>query len=95
MTAREDCLDLWNSYHEPTQDAWREPRQLATDDVTERFIAGTFDASDDLFCVYGKTQTEYADRQVEIEGQPIMVEGVPDAGQSDPYRPVLPVVEIG
>ena len=77
--------DVWISYYEPTQDAWSQPRQLTFDDAAERFLSGVFDANDDLFCIYDKTQTVYEDREEEINGQIVIVEDVPDAGQSDLY----------
>jgi hypothetical protein len=77
--------DVWVSYYEPAQDAWSQPRQLTFDDAAERYLCGTFDAAGDLLCLYDKTQTVYADQQVEVGGQIVTVEDVPQAGQSDLY----------
>ena len=83
--ASETYQDLWVSYYEPTQQAWSKSRQLTFDDAAERFVSGAFDTADKLFAVYDKTQTQYADQQVEINGQTVDVQGVPGAGQSDLY----------
>ncbi|MBU0640928.1 MAG: carboxypeptidase regulatory-like domain-containing protein [Planctomycetes bacterium] len=77
--------DIWVSYFELTQEAWSQPRQLTFDDYAERFMASVFDASDDLFCVYDKTETLYADREEWVGGQLVTVEDVPEPGQSDLY----------
>jgi len=78
--------DVWVSYYEPTpMDAWSQPRRLTFDDSAERFFAGAFDANDDLFGIYDKTQTVYEDRQEWVNGQWVVVEEVPSAGQSDLY----------
>lgn len=77
--------DMWISYYESAQSAWSRARQLTHDDAAERFISGMFDSNDNLFCVYDKTQTVYQDRQEMVNGQPVIVKGVPSAGQSDLY----------
>lgn len=77
--------DMWVSYYEPALSSWSKPRQLTHDDAAERFISGTFDSNDNLFCVYDKTQTMYQDRVEDVNGQPVIVKGVPSAGQSDLY----------
>ncbi|HNQ23530.1 MAG TPA: CARDB domain-containing protein [Phycisphaerae bacterium] len=78
-------LDLWVAYYDPTLDVWSAPRQLTADDSAERFVSGAFDAAGNLLCVYDKTQTVYVDREEWVNGQLVVVEDVPQAGQSDLY----------
>jgi hypothetical protein len=77
--------DIWVSYYEPLMGTWSKARQLTSDDAAERFISGTFDVNDNLFCVYDKTWTEYEDKIVDVNGQQVIVKGVPKAGRSDLY----------
>jgi len=75
--------DLWVAYYSQTLDIWSQPRQLTRDDAAERFVSGQFAPNGSLFCLYDKNWTEYEDQEVIIDGNPVIVEGVPKAGRSD------------
>jgi len=75
-------VDIMASFYDAILDRWSLPRQLTFDEDAESAISVGFDG-DKLIVAYLKTKTERNAVDVEIEGQMVHLENVPEPGRTD------------
>jgi hypothetical protein len=75
--------DLWTVYYDAAESVWSKPRQLTFEDSSECSAKGAFLADGKLLAIYGKTLTNFVDKTVTVNGQEVVVPGVPEAGRTD------------
>jgi hypothetical protein len=77
-------VDIVASFYDADLDCWSLPRQLTQDEHGETSLSLTCEA-DELVIAYLKTQTERTDMDVEIDGQMVHLENIPQPGRTDLY----------
>ncbi len=77
-------VDIVASFYDGDLDSWSLPRQLTHDEAGETSLSLTCDGGE-LVIAYLKTQTERTGMDVDIEGQMVHVENVPQPGRTDLY----------
>ncbi len=77
-------VDMVASFYDADLDCWSLPRQLTSDEDAETSVSLACDA-DELVVAYLKTQTLRTGMDVEIEGQMVHLENVPQPGRTDLY----------
>ncbi|MBP7053623.1 MAG: carboxypeptidase regulatory-like domain-containing protein [Phycisphaerae bacterium] len=77
-------VDIVASFYDADLDCWSLPRQLTSDEDAETSVSLAWDA-DELVIAYLKTQTLRTGMDVEIEGQMVHIENVPQPGRADLY----------
>ena len=79
-----DGVDLFSSFYDATRDAWSLPRQLTQDEDVESSVAVAFNGTN-LVAAYEKTQTLFADLDIDVDGQTQTLTNVPQPGRTDLY----------
>ncbi len=77
-------VDVVASFYDADLDCWSLPRQLTNDEHAETSLSLTCDGGE-LVIAYLKTQTERTGMDVEIQGQMVHLENVPQPGRTDLY----------
>jgi hypothetical protein len=77
-------VDIVAAFYDAELDSWSLPRQLTADEDAETALSLACDANE-LVIAYLKTQTLRTDMEVEIDGQMVHLENVPQPGRTDLY----------
>lgn len=77
-------VDIVASFYDADLDSWSLPRALTRDEAAESSLSLTCD-SGELVIAYLKTQTDRTGMDIEIEGQTVYVDNLPQPGRTDLY----------
>jgi hypothetical protein len=77
-------VDVVASFYDPELDCWSLPRQLTNDEHAETSLSLACDGGE-LVVAYLKTQTERTGKDVEINGEMVHLDSVPQPGRTDLY----------
>ncbi|MCD4718781.1 MAG: DUF1566 domain-containing protein [Desulfobacula sp.] len=77
--------DIFYSVYDQDHNKWGKDNRLTTDTDVEKGFNPLFMADGTLMAVYNKVKLEYVSKEVEIDGQMVTIENVPEAGQNDLY----------
>ena len=72
-------MDIVTSFYDTTQDLWSLPRLLTQDEAVESSISACAQG-DQLILGYMKTETEWVSEEVEINGEKILIDNIPQPG---------------
>jgi len=79
----DEGMDIFTAILDPDSGIWSRPIQLTHDTALERSITAGLDAAGSLLAVYNKVEITESSVDVEVDGEMVTVEGVPQFGQSD------------
>jgi len=83
--------DIYYRIYDDINNSWSLDRQLTSDDAMEKFNQPVFGSDNSLMIAYTNALTEYVTKEVEIDGQWVTINNVPQQGRNDlnllTYRP--------
>ncbi len=77
--------DVYYTIYDQASGLWGQADRLTDDQPVEDYLTPVFASDGTLWIAYTKVETLFEDKEVEIEGETITVEGVPVPGRSDLY----------
>jgi len=75
--------DIYYRIYDDNNNSWSLDRQLTSDDAMEKFNQPIFGSDNSLMIAYNKALTEYVTKEVEIDGQWVTINNVPQQGRND------------
>jgi len=77
--------DIFYTVYDSDHDSWGKDNRLTRDDAVEKYFQPEFSASGELIMAFNRAETEYIDKTVDVDGEIVTIENVPQPGQNDLY----------
>jgi len=77
--------DIFYSVYDGEHDSWGKDNRLTNDNAVEKYFKPIFSSSGDLMMAYNRVETEYVSKEIDINGQTVVIENVPQPGRNDLY----------